>query len=475
MRKLNQKGLSMVEILIATLVMFLALSILMTVMGVAGTIAYNARVMDRATFLANQQIEYIRSLPFDRIGYRDAQTGFPNYEPSGILPRQETTIVAGIQFQVTYLISWVDDPKDGQRDGQNADDPQDEDYYNNSLAHFNWQDYKKVRVEVSWQRPRPSSYAVVTNIAGIKEFAVPPLVYFTTDTLPNNSIVSGPTVTIGVIGMQNTTAGAPISNIGLEIGGGILVFNELVSPPQPQATAYFIWDTTTATPDGLYEVRGIARDSQGLEASISYFYIVNNHPPEGSPSLVSIETTDSSARIVKITFTTIKDGRDWVSQYQAWAQAGLGNSFTTITVPNPQEGTVTVFLSGLSPWTTYTYSLRGYSYGDYSNWGNSLNITTLMELSWQVVKIKADPAVVLTWQNGPDFSGAYYLYRRQPQQANWEFVTSTIPPTANCTDTAGVLKWDTQWQYKVEARDRNGNLVNYSPVIQVVIPRPGSL
>lgn len=466
MEKLNQKGLSMIEILIATIVMFLALSILMTVMGVAGTIAFNARVMDRATFLANQQIEYIRSLKFDQIGYRDAQTGHPKYEPAGILPRQETTVVAGVQFEVTYSISWVDDPKDGLKDGQNANNPQDEDYYDGALGRYNWQDYKRVRVGVSWQRPRPSSYALVTNVAGLKEFGVPPLVYFTTDTLPNHSIVSG-TVRIGVIGMQSTTAGAAISNVGLEIGGGILVFNELVSPPQPQATAYFNW-ATTATPDGLYEVRGIARDSQGLEASLSYFYIVNNHPPEGAPTLISIETTDSSARVVKLTFTTIKDGQDWVSEYQARAQTASGTSYTTITVSNPQEGTVTGFFAGLSPWTTYNFSLRGSSYGDFSNWSNSLTATTLMELSWSLTGSSgANRTITLTWQNGSGFSGTYYVYWRAPGGA-WSLLTTTLPPNASCTDTQ---RWGTVREYKVEARSSGGSLVNYSPVIQVTFPR----
>lgn len=464
---LNQKGLSMVEILIATLVMFLALSILMTVMGVAGTIAYNSRVMDRATFLANQKMEYIRSLRFDQIGYVDADSGYPKYEPTGILPRIETTTVAGIQFEITYSISWVDDPKDGLKDGQNATDPRDEDYYDGGRAQYNWQDYKRVRVAVSWERPRPSSFALVSNISGLKEFAVPPLVFFTTDTPPNNSIISGE-VQMGVIGMQNTTAGAAISNVGLEIGGGILVFNELISPPQSQATKYFTWNTnTTETPDGIYEVRGIARDSQGLEASLSYFYIVNNHPPEGASSLISIETTDSSARIVKLTFTTIKDGRDWVSTYQTQAQSGLGTNLATITVPNPQEVTVTAFSAGLEPWTTYIYSLRGFSYGDYSDWSNALTVTTLMELSWQLTGSSgANRTITLRWQNGQGFTGTYRVYWRTPG-GSWNLLTTTSPPTASCTDTQ---KKGTIREYKVEARDALGNLVNYSPVISVTFP-----
>lgn len=467
MFKLNQKGLSMVEILIATLVMFLALSILMTVMGVAGTIAFNSRVMDRATFLANQRMEYIRSLRFDQIGYVDADSGYPKYEPSGVLPRSETTTVAGIQFEITYSISWVDDPKDGLKDGQNATDPQDEDYYDGGRAQYNWQDYKRVRVGVFWEKPKPSSFAVVSNISGLKEFAVPPLVFFTTDTPPNNSIVSGE-LQIGVIGMQNTTAGAAISNVGLEIGGGILVFNELISPPQAQVTQYFTWVTgATETPDGIYEVRGIARDSQGLESSLSYFYVVNNYPPQGSPTLVSIETTDSSARLVKLTFSTIRDGRDWVSIYQAKSQTGLSTNYTTITVPNPQEGTVTAFLTGLAPWTNYVCSLRGSSYGDYSEWGNSLTFTTLMELSWELTGSQGvNRTITLRWQNGEGFSGRYDVYRRTPG-GSWNLLATTTPPTASCTDTQ---RKGTVMEYKVEARDSLGNLVNYSPVISVTFP-----
>ena len=57
--------------------------------------------------LANDRMEYFRSLPYDDA---DTVAGIP----SGIIPQNSTTTLNGIEFSERVLVEYVDDPADGQ-------------------------------------------------------------------------------------------------------------------------------------------------------------------------------------------------------------------------------------------------------------------------------------------------------------------------------------------------------------------------
>ncbi len=123
-------GQSLIGILVA-LAIFSILS--QAVLTIASTsyrfVSYN-RARITARHLAQEKIEFIRNLPYDRVG---TSGGIP----SGTLAQNETIKRNGINFDINLSIVYVDDPFDGTQGGSPSD----------TLA----TDYKRVRVSVSWQ------------------------------------------------------------------------------------------------------------------------------------------------------------------------------------------------------------------------------------------------------------------------------------------------------------------------------------
>lgn len=94
-----------------------------------------------AMTLADEQAEYLRSLPFGNIGVVAGN-------PAGLLPATESISLNGISYTRRNVIFWVDDPKDGVA-------PLD------TIS----TDYKRVKIEVSWNfRGTAYRFFTVTNI-----------------------------------------------------------------------------------------------------------------------------------------------------------------------------------------------------------------------------------------------------------------------------------------------------------------------
>ena len=98
-----------------------------------------------AMALVNEQIEYMRSLPFSSVGVVMGN-------PSGTVPQVESgssVLLNGIQYTRRNVVFWVDDPADGVAPADTINT-----------------DYKQVKVEVSWDfRGQTFSFFSITNIA----------------------------------------------------------------------------------------------------------------------------------------------------------------------------------------------------------------------------------------------------------------------------------------------------------------------
>ncbi|MFA5830250.1 MAG: putative Ig domain-containing protein [Candidatus Paceibacterota bacterium] len=146
--RVKTKGFSIIEALLG---IFLFVTAFVALYGVLAsslaTVAQNKARLG-AVALVNEQIEYMRSLPFGSVGVVSGN-------PSGaILPVESgaTVNLNGIQYTRRNVIFWVDDPADGL----STDDPPD------SIP----TDYKQVKVDVSWNyRGLPYHFFSVTNIA----------------------------------------------------------------------------------------------------------------------------------------------------------------------------------------------------------------------------------------------------------------------------------------------------------------------
>jgi len=135
--------MSLVELLVAIGLLMLVFGGLMTSFQIIVTLIGSAKAQAGALALANEKIEYIRSLSYDTVG---TIAGIPN----GPLPQISTTSLNGILYTERLLIGYIDDAADGE----GASD------INGILA-----DYKLVKVEYSWvDKGSPKTISLISNI-----------------------------------------------------------------------------------------------------------------------------------------------------------------------------------------------------------------------------------------------------------------------------------------------------------------------
>lgn len=99
-------GFTLIEVLIgAFILMIVSLGVYSAFVTVAKTVQAS-RLKTDAMMLANEQIEWVRNLPY-------ADIGIKNGVPAGTIPRTQTFVRDGFPFLVTASIRNVDDPFDG--------------------------------------------------------------------------------------------------------------------------------------------------------------------------------------------------------------------------------------------------------------------------------------------------------------------------------------------------------------------------
>lgn len=137
------RGMTLVELLIAIGLITIVFGGLFGTFQFMLTLINSSKAQAGALALANEKIEYIRSLEYDDIG---TVGGIPE----GLLAQNSTTTLNGIEYTERLLIQYVDAPEDGEGA---ADE-------NSILA-----DYKLVKVEYSWVfRGQTNTISLISNI-----------------------------------------------------------------------------------------------------------------------------------------------------------------------------------------------------------------------------------------------------------------------------------------------------------------------
>ncbi|RJR15450.1 prepilin-type N-terminal cleavage/methylation domain-containing protein [Candidatus Microgenomates bacterium] len=138
----SKKGFTLIETVVAVGVLGMFFAAIAFILQQVLTNVAESRVRATALSLGQTQMETIRNLPYDDVG---TVGGIP----SGPLPQEEVKTINSLDFTITTSIIYIDDPFDQLTPA----DP-----VNN--------DYKRVRVEVSWGGAFPSRVPVslVTNI-----------------------------------------------------------------------------------------------------------------------------------------------------------------------------------------------------------------------------------------------------------------------------------------------------------------------
>jgi len=137
------QGFSLVEVLVVSAVMLVVFGGLLSGFSYSLELISNSRAKLTALTVANDQMEYIRSLSYNAAG---TVAGLP----AGAIPQVSTTSLNQMLFTKTVLIRYVDSPDDGFGAADS-----------NSIT----TDYKEAKVTVSWsQRGVPQEIFLVSTI-----------------------------------------------------------------------------------------------------------------------------------------------------------------------------------------------------------------------------------------------------------------------------------------------------------------------
>jgi len=256
----SSRGLSLVDLIVGVGLMLLVFTAVFGVMRLSISVVAHSKARIGATSVAQEQMEMIRSFPYDNVG---TDGGIP----AGDIEQIQIISLNDINYTRRTLIQYVDDPKDGEgvedENGINAD-------------------YKRVKVEVVW------------SVRGIGKS-----LSFVTDIMPPGieSVSGGGTLILNVF----DSSGFPVSGADVHIENNTLIpavsvdvsTNEegkVIFPGSPSANDYEI----TVSKFGYSNAQTYDADSE------------NTNPNPGHLSVIEGETTSASFQIDQISSKTVQ-------------------------------------------------------------------------------------------------------------------------------------------------------------------------
>lgn len=286
--KKNHQGFSLIETLVGVLILAVVSLTLHSLINFTLKTIWESKARVTATQLANQKIEMARNLDYEDVG---TTSGIP----IGTIPTNEIISRNNINYTVQTEISYVDDPFDGTLGG----DPDD------TLN----TDYKKVRVEVSWNyRLQNEPVVLMTNI-------VPPGL---------ESSVGGGTLKILVY----DAGGAPVPQANVTID------NTDVNP---------VIDIDTVTDDNGYLILpGSPESIENYEITVTKAGYSTNQTYDITAELPSPEKPHAS--VFEAQTTNISFAIDQTSDINVWVQNESGILLSSITFD--VQGAKTIGLDG---------------------------------------------------------------------------------------------------------------------------------
>ena len=269
------RGQSLIGITIAIAIFSILASAILTVVNSSFRFVAFNRARITARHLAQEKIEFIRNLPYDNVGTSD---GFP----PGPLPQEENLIRNKLSYTVKTAIVYVDDAFDGTQGGSPAD----------TLG----SDYKRVRVEVSWQ--------------GITASRGNPIILLT-DIVPK--------------GVETSEGGGTLS---------IIVFDS-ESHPVPQATLHIVQEAVNPNIDVTFQTADNGRFIfTGIPVCVSCYEITvtkNGFSSERTYSVNEIANpTKPDQTVLEGELTEISFSIDRVSTLNIATKKGREDSFETL-------------------------------------------------------------------------------------------------------------------------------------------------
>jgi len=147
-RVLFTRGTGMIEMVVGVAILTTVFVGMFGVLQLGTRLATDNKARTGALALAQERIEYLRSLQYDAVGTIGG-------DPSGSLATSESIVLNNIDYTRQTYIVYIDDPKDGSG-GADSNGIRD--------------DYKRIKVTVSWLGPknREREAFIITDIAPLR-------------------------------------------------------------------------------------------------------------------------------------------------------------------------------------------------------------------------------------------------------------------------------------------------------------------
>jgi len=250
-------GFSYVEIIIVSAIMLIVFGSLLAAFEYASKLGVSNRAKLSAQSLANERMEFFRSLPYAEVG---VVSGFPN----GTIPQTSSLSLNNISFSERVRVDYVDDPADGLLLSDT-----------NGIT----QDYKQIRLEYTW---------TIGDISG-EHVLVSTIVPRSIETN-----VGGGTARINVLDHTNT----------LLTGASVRLFNtangyEVINPSGVDGTALF-----SAPADAGYELE-VTANIAGNQYSTSSTHMVDAF--NVAPTLAPFAINEADISTVTVTIGELSD------------------------------------------------------------------------------------------------------------------------------------------------------------------------
>jgi type II secretory pathway pseudopilin PulG len=200
---LSQKGFSLVEVIFVAALSVLVFGVLLSSFQYSLKLINQSRSKLSALSVANDRMEFFRSLPYNDIGTISGII-------SGAIPQNSIVTLNDIEFHERVLVEYVDDPADGKAGTATPD--------SNGIP----SDYKCIKLEYTWD------VNGTTNVVSLISNIVPRSI---------ESTAGGGTVKINVIDensallpgasvrLINNTTGSPIDVTRIADAGGVALFS----------------------------------------------------------------------------------------------------------------------------------------------------------------------------------------------------------------------------------------------------------
>ena len=257
-RALSVRGMTLVDVLVGVSLMLVIFLALIGLLRASLLVASLAKAKAGATAVVDNQMEYIRALPYDSVG---TVGGIP----SGVIPEFSTTTENTIPYAVRTFIEYVDDPADGTGGADT-----------NGIT----TDYKRVKVAVTYfLKGKLREVDMVSNYAPVSI----------------ETTTNGGTLKVNVV----SSTGTPVS------GASVRVVNASTTPTVDVVTysdstgVVLLGGAATSTQYQIYvskpgysSAQTYARDSNNQNPSPGYLTVVKN---QTTSSTFAIDVVSSFA------------------------------------------------------------------------------------------------------------------------------------------------------------------------------------